>query len=441
MNWKFGALAILFLVILSVIGWWWWTHTHGPGSECNTLAHEKTSGIDFSFTVDKVKSLQATLGLADKDVRDFDDLLRDYGAKYETICKDYSVLHVVTSAEYNCRRDNMDKTLDNVRALREVLGKSSSETTNNIAKQYITSVLDAAHAGFKSGCGASLQINPSKIRISHEIFHAFTILNIGNRIVRFGVSDLPQCLLPDPKGGELKQGDSVNVMLWRTYYGVPSDSFTFTVYDNFGNRLPVEVSGARTLPVPNEIAKKLKSDLGRTPTLEDALNFIEPDTGVVSGLTGKGRRRDTAGIYVTAAAILYGAGNSAGALEAIKTAESRDPTNHNITLQVGLLRLTSGDPSGALAQFHTAESDPDPRVANSSRWLSGVALSQTNNWDTAATYLCGTRGPANPDPAIAGLVEQKYGYTKKFLNAEGEESCPSMVYAAKPAPSPPDQNP
>ncbi len=154
MDWKFGLVAVLILAALCGIGWWWWNHIHPPGPDCLMLSHEKTSGINFSFTIDKVKSLQATLGLTDKDVRDFDDLLKDYGAKYETICKDYSVLHVVTSGEYNCRRDNMDKTLDSIRALREVLGKSSGDVANASAKKYIESILDAAHGSFMSGCGA-----------------------------------------------------------------------------------------------------------------------------------------------------------------------------------------------------------------------------------------------------------------------------------------------
>ena len=163
MNWKVALVAVLMLASLSVIGWWWWNHIHPPGPDCLMLAHEKTSGIDFSFTVDKVKSLQATLGLTDKDVRDFDDLLRDYGAKYETSCRDYSTLHAITSAEYNCRRDNMDKTLDSIRALREVLGKTSRDATNTIAKKYIESILESAHNSFRSGCGASLRISPNPV--------------------------------------------------------------------------------------------------------------------------------------------------------------------------------------------------------------------------------------------------------------------------------------
>ena len=226
------------------------------------LAHEKTSGIDFSFTIDKVKSLQATLGLTDKDVRDFDDLLKDYGAKYETNCRDYSALHVITGAEYNCRRDNMDKTLDSIRALREVFGKISGDATNDIAKKYIESILNSSHGGFKSGCGSSLRISPNKIHIASEVNHTVTLLNVGNRDVNFGVAGVPQCLLPDPRVGDLKQGTSVNITLWRTYYAVTSDSFTFTIDDNFDDHIPVEVSGAMNLPSPGALAASLENHIG-----------------------------------------------------------------------------------------------------------------------------------------------------------------------------------
>ena len=366
--------------------------THGPGSDCLILSHEKTSGIDFSFTVDKIKSLQATLGLTDKDVRDFEDLLKDYGAKYETNCRDYAALHVITSAEYNCRRDNMDKTLDSIRAHREVLAKTSGDVANTIAKKYVDSILDSARSSFKGGCGVSLRISPNKILISKEVNHTITVLNVGNRDVNFGVTGIPQCLLPDPKVGELKQGTSINITLWRTFYPVPSDSFVFTVDDNFDDHIPVEVSGLTNLPSPETLASNLKKHVGRTLTREDALEFIDP----------KGRE-PSAGAYVTAAAILSSAGNSGAALQAIKTAERIDPrlsSDASIQFESGMLSYASGDSAQALVQLRTAESTSDLRIASTSRWLSGITLLKSGKTNEAASYICGDRGSAAPDPKI-----------------------------------------
>jgi len=396
MDWKYGLVAVLIVAALCGIGWWWWNHIHPPGPDCLMLSHEKTSGIDFSFTIDKVKSLQATLGLTDKDVRDFDDLLKDYGAKYETICKDYSVLHVVTSAEYNCRRDNMDKTLDSIRALREVLGKSSGDAANASAKKYVESILDAAHGSFTSGCGASLRIDPNKIHISREINHTITVSNVGNRDVMFGVTGIPQCLLPDPRTGGLRQGESRNITLWRTYYAVPSDSFTFTIDDNFNSHIPVEVTGANNLPSLKALAADLKSRIGHTPTLQDALIFINAKD-----------QKPSAGAYVTAAAILSSAGNSDGALSAVQVAEHINPqikSEAGIQLETGILQLSIGDSLGALVRLHTAESASDSRIANTARWYSGITLLKSGQTNEAASYICGDKGPAFPDQEMTAPV-------------------------------------
>jgi outer membrane protein OmpA-like peptidoglycan-associated protein len=396
MNWKLGLVAVLVLVSLGAIGWWWWNRTHGPGADCLMLAHEKTSGIDFSFTVDKVKSLQATLGLTDKDVRDFDDLLKDYGAKYETNCKDFSALHVITTAEYNCRRNNMDKTLDSVRALREVLGKTSGDATNVIAKNYIDSILGSSHSGFKNGCGASMRISPNKIHISKEVNHTLTLSNVGNRDINFAVSGVPECLLADPKVGGLKERDSVNITLWRTYYAVSSDSFTFTIDDNFDDHIPVEVSGAANLPSPRQLAENLRKRFGRTPTLKDVLGFVDPKN-----------LEPSAGAFVTASAILSSAGNYGDALAAIKTAQSIDPRlrdEASIQLQSGALHFARGDSTVALEELRSAQSAADSRIADTSRWFSGITLLDSGKAKEAASYICGDRGSAVPDSEMIGPI-------------------------------------
>jgi hypothetical protein len=415
--WKFGLVAVLILTALCGIGWWWWNHIHPPGPDCLMLSHEKTSGIDFSFTIDKVKFLQATLGLTDKDIRDFDDLLKDYGAKYETICKDYSVLHVVTSGEYNCRRDNMDKTLDSIRALREVLGKSSGDVANATAKKYIESILDAVHGSFTSGCGASLRIDPNKIHISREASHTITVSNVGNRDVIFGVTGIPQCLLPDPRTGGLSRGESRNITLWRTYYAVPSDSFTFTIEDNFNSHIPVEVTGANNLPSPGAMASDLKSQIGRPPTLQDALTFIN----------AKGRK-PSAGTYITAAAILSSAGNYADALSAIQLAEGINPeikSEAAIQLETGILQLASGDSPDALVRLRAAESSSDSRIANTARWYSGITFLKSGQTNEAASYICGDKGPAFPDLEMTAPVGARASHDLEL--ARTSKDCQGKV--------------
>lgn len=427
MDWKVGLAAVLVLAVLGGVWWGWWNHTHGPGPDCLMLSHEKTSGIDFTFTIDKVKSLQATLGLTDKDVRDFDDLLKDYGAKYETICKDYSVLHVITSAEYNCRRDNMDKTLDSVRALREVLGKTSGDAANASAKKYIASILDAVHHGsFASGCAASLRIDPNKIRMSKEINHTITVLNVGNRDISFSVTGIPQCLLPEPRTGEVKQGKSQNLLLWRTYYPVPSDSFTFTIEDNFNNHIPVEVSGATNLPSPNTLAAELKSIIGRRPALTEAIRFV-------NDLAKTQDRNPSAGAYVTAAAILSSAGNSDDALRAIQMAERINPQVNSevgIQLQSGILQLATGDSVGALVRFRAAESTSDWRIANTARWFSGITLLKSGQANEAASYICGDKGSAFADPEMTTIVASST--TRDLERARTSKDCQASVGRIRP---------
>jgi len=401
------------------------------------LSHEKTSGIDFTFTIGKVRSLQATLGLTDKDVRDFDDLLKDYGAKYETICKDYSVLHTITNAEYNCRRDNMDKALDNIRALREVLGKSLGSPDSASAKKYIDSILDAAHGSFTSGCGASLRINPTRIRIAKEVSHTITISNVGNRNVMFGVAGVPECLLPDPRTGELNQGESRNITLWRTYYTVPSDSFTFTIDDNFNNHILIEVTGANKLPNPTAMASDLTNQLGHLPTLQDALTFI----GAKDQRTG--------GAYVTAAAILSSAGNSSDALNAIQMAEHINPQikrEAGIQLQSGVLQLATGDSSSALVRLRDAELSSDSRIADTARWYSGVTLLKSGQRNEAALYICGDKGPASPDQgmvlglATSAIHDLERAQSSKDCRARVAKMSPDVrmapneMYVTKPPP-------
>jgi hypothetical protein len=390
MNWKVGLLSV-FVIAVGALIWW----RINQGQDCSALSRQRTAGIDFALTINKVKSIQSTLGVTDKDVKELDDLLRDYEAKYENICRDYSKLHVITAGEYNCRRDNMDRTLDNVRALREVLDKTSENTTNELAKKYISSILDASRTGFKNGCGATLRISPDKFRIAKEINHVITVINIGNREVNFGVTQVPQCLLPDPRTGKIEAGESRDITLWRTYYPVLSDSFTLMIDDNFDNHHPVEVSGATNLPTPQELGAEIRSTLKRVPTLEDAIHFVMSNS---KKTTGAADQNIPGGAYVTAAAILAGAGNLKDSAKAFEIAEKTDPMigySPSIQFERGVVSASLGEYQSALNLFYMAQIGDDWKLASKSRFFYGLALVQDGKPSEAATYFCGLRGPAD----------------------------------------------
>ena len=95
------------------------------------------------------------------------------------------------------------------------------------------------------------------------------------------------------------------------------------------------------------------------------------------------------------------------ALPAIKMAERIDPRLSNdasIQFESGMLSYASGDSAEALVQLRSAESASDLRIASTSRWFSGITLLKSGKTNEAASYICGHRGSAAPDPAIITSV-------------------------------------
>jgi tetratricopeptide (TPR) repeat protein len=104
---------------------------------------------------------------------------------------------------------------------------------------------------------------------------------------------------------------------------------------------------------------------------------------------------------------LSSAGNYGDALAAIKTAQRIDPRLSDeaaIQLQSGVLYLARGDSTGALEKLRSAESASDSRIADTSRWCSGITLLHSGKAKEAASYICGDRGSATPDLEMIGPI-------------------------------------
>src|SRR5262249_28106324 len=108
-----NRLLILVVIVLLAAGGllWYLLHRH---EDCAFSGWRQSVGVDIDVAVGDLDAIKSKVGITDQQTRDFDALLRDFAAKYDTDCMDYTKGRM-NQAEYVCRRGKMEKTLDQVR--------------------------------------------------------------------------------------------------------------------------------------------------------------------------------------------------------------------------------------------------------------------------------------------------------------------------------------
>jgi hypothetical protein len=162
-----------------------------PGSgkdDCSLLAKQQSATVDIQATVNDLDSVKAKIGVTAGQVREFDNSLKDYALKYETACRD-NKRHTISDAEYNCRRDNMDRALSTTRSLGLALEATKSVSDPTIQKDVVLKDLDTIKEltanDFSRGCGSALSVSPADLSFQdHYPERTIEVTNSGNRNVR-----------------------------------------------------------------------------------------------------------------------------------------------------------------------------------------------------------------------------------------------------------------
>ena len=245
MSWKSTlALGIVSIVIVVALAFYL-IYRRPPQDDCTFLGWKQSVGIDLETTLAKLQSVKGQLGITDSQIREFDELLKDYGAKYETICRD-SKAGRISSAEYNCRRQNMDRALDSVRALERSLSVIGSIQDASAQKQIALKAMDSfrelAGAAYKRNCGAAITVTPKHLSFDdHFPERSIQISNSGNSDLTYAIEEVPEAFVPVPPSGHIGQGATVTVALHRSSFPISSQVLSFYVRDNFDDRVQVNI--------------------------------------------------------------------------------------------------------------------------------------------------------------------------------------------------------
>jgi hypothetical protein len=270
-------IALAALVAAAGAGIYFWLHR--PSEDCAFSGWSRTVGIEVEAQVQNVKAVQTKVGLTDAQVRDYDQLLKDYALKYDTACRDVNAKRLKPE-EYACMRGNMEKVLDDVRKFNQAVEAAKSIADPAAQKAIVEDSLARLHAAdssnYRMGCISSFDINPKRLDFTGSIpERSIFITNRGNRDLTFSVDGYPAGFDPKPSGGKIQPGDTAPVVLLRTIVPVPDTRpLNFSVRTNFQDVQEVEIgideNNAhlwKTLGAP--LASRATS-----PTMDDALKVV-----------------------------------------------------------------------------------------------------------------------------------------------------------------------
>jgi hypothetical protein len=298
---------------------------------CEFLGWNRQFGVDADSTIAKLDGLKTKLNISASQVRELDNLLKDYGAKYETSCRDLKA-GTISKDEYNCRRDNMDKALDNVRALSvsvDKLGSLTDDAQAQIALQAIASFKDLASSGYAKGCGTMLGVDPKALTFESQVpERSIQVTNRGNRDLQFSVEDLSEAFVPRPSTGTVPHGSMTTVSIIRTI--LPAADGSFAIKDNSGSAVEVKIEVKQdNQQLYDGLAKDAQQMSGSSiPTLQDALAVVSRNSPDL---------KDEAGRYLIATGILKQAGNGTAAKAAFDKVTSSDAS---LALHPGIAQMS-----------------------------------------------------------------------------------------------------
>ena len=368
--------------------------------DCDYAGHARKAGVDFGATIEHVTAVKGNLGLSDADITALDQFRQDYAEKYRNICLDWK-RKVIANDEYNCRRENMDKVLDQFRLLNTV----SNAKDKDQADQALNAIRQFASAGASANCrpAARLIVNPNELDLSDEGTSVWTqVTNLGNKDAHYSFDQLPLSFLPTPASGSIGSGQMISIVFVRTKYPMSKKEIIFLLRDDSSEQISLRIRvnqlDARIYTVLGDSLSKLS---GGVPTLEDAVKFVKKKWP---------NSKSEAADYVVAANLLDSAGNEAAASHAVSLSVRADKsleTNPTSQLAFAVLKAKSGNNPGAQAAFKLAAQTVSSTGANpvTVRFFTGVADLRMGDWLSAEENLCSpeTKGWAKDHAAWLGF--------------------------------------
>ncbi len=418
-----GTLIGLGLVLLAAGAIFaYWVSQEPP--DCAFSGWERSIGVSLSASVADLEAVKGGIGIEDRQVRDYDQLLQDYAIRYDTACRDVEGERI-SGAHYACIRENMDRAMEEIRRFTNAVEAAKSLQDASTQKQVVLRALEelrrASEAGYARGCAVSLDVSPNPVSfVGRHPERSVVVANSGNVDAHYTVASCPDGFSPIPRSGSIEPGASDVLVLQRTLFQVPSyRPLTLVLRSNTGEQAEVEIdveeadlnlwrSNAAGLTRNSGLPPSrpgVGSGTGSSgPTLEAALELV----GELAPDAPESRQ------LVYAAATLLESGQLEESSRALARATELDPGigDQPATLIVeGVVSARLAEPQRALEFFSRAEdaSPPDESgVPSSLNLLKGALLAETGRDEEAVSYLLRQGHLARLDerPELFGLSQQ-----------------------------------
>ena len=363
MNDKLIPVAVV-VVVMAAVGSYLY---HCPRqSDCMFSGWKNTIGVELETEIQSVSTVKGKVGITDAQVREFDTLMKDYALKYDTACQDF-LKKRISDAEYTCRRQNMDRVLDDLRQFHLALEQAKTVADPSAQKEVVFKALDilrlSSQAQYRTGCTSAVDVNPRSLTYAGLIpERSILVTNRGNNNLFFSVDGLPEAFHPYPPGGSLPRGVTLTVSILRTLFPVPeSRPIRFHVRTNLQDDVEIEIT---TDSENTQLYQRLGNQVidaarkaNRQPTPADAFK-------VVGDLLPEGTSANR-GVLIdyVAAGIFSQMGRNAEAQHALDAAIHKDPSlgQQAPTLMLyGIIADQQDKPDRALEYFATAKNHSAP---------------------------------------------------------------------------------
>ena len=407
------ALAVAAVAIGGAVYYW----INRSQSDCSFSAFSRTVGLDINAQITGLQSVKTKVGLTDAQVRDYDQLLKDYALKYDTACRDVTA-NRLSADEYACMRANMERVLDDIRKFGQAAEAAKAIADPSAQKAIILDSLDRLHAAdssnYRAGCISSFSINPKRLQFTGQTpERSFAITNSGNRDLTYSVDDYPDGFDPKPSGGKIEPGATASVAMLRTIVPIPPHRpLVFRVRTNFLDVQPIEINidetNAKLWKVMSAPVAQLTAARGTAPTIDDALKVVRESIDPASTVSESDR-------LVLAATVLFDMHADAEAAKALDRAAalpSVGASRPSSLILRGLIAARSGSAQEAAHFFEQAKS-----VAPDDKQVQAV----TNI--LAATTLIKDGETAKADQKVDARTAQVVAANPALATFAAREAC------------------
>lgn len=311
------GIALVVYMVLRVM-----SPAASPADSCELLAQQQTATLDLQATVKDLDLVKASVGVSAGQVEEVDAILKDYAFRYAGSCRDHEAKRIST-AEYACKRDNMDRALATARnlaaTLAEVKNLADGKTQREVVLKDLAVIQQLATNDFNAGCGVALAVTPPTVTFESTFpERTIEVTNSGNREASYSVTDLPEAFVAVRSSGTIAAGSGAVISIKRTPFPPPPSPVVFHLADNAGHRVPITITmDARNAGLYQELGGVVQSGVqpGSVPTLADAMAVV---SSRLPQITDEGTK------YFFAAGILREAGSLAEAGKAVGEVSRRN---------------------------------------------------------------------------------------------------------------------